>query len=336
MSKKQTPLNALDKGEVAPCLTSNYYKVGWSDFLPDIPCKHLAILEIMEPQIKQIGSYSPSSACNAKVLDPDGICPTLLNHKGAEPAILTPHRTGTAKQLRHEGIETFAHRELVPREDGVCNTLTSVLKDNMLLEPKTCAIRGRGENNEQRLEIGRAETANCITSVQKDSMVIEKTSVDYEYRLMPNGNIRAYNPASRNYEKGVTGYHITNPENVADTVIATHKPNIIEQKKQGKTMYRIRKLTPKECFRLMDVDDESIEKIEAYPWRSYAEREEALKGLPEKERKRELRKGISKSAKYKLAGNSICVGVLYEIFRTLFIPGQPENDSLPVQLSLFD
>lgn len=101
-------------------------------------------------------------------------------------------------------------------------------------------------------------------------------------------------------------------------------------------MYRIRKLTPKECFRLMDVGDKEIEKIEAYPWKSYVECEEALSGLTEKERKRELRKGISKSAKYKLAGNSIVVNCLYHLFRTLFIPNQPENANQSHQPSLFD
>lgn len=49
------------------------------------------------------------------------------------------------------------------------------------------------------------------------------------------------------------------------------------------------------------------------------------------------RRGIAKTAVYKLAGNSIVVSCLYHIFRTLLIPGQPENEtSNPTQLSLFD
>lgn len=52
----------------------------------------------------------------------------------------------------------------------------------------------------------------------------------------------------------------------------------------------IRKLTPKECFRLMDVSDEDYEKLE----------------------------GISNTQKYKLAGNSIVVNVLTGIFKELF------------------
>lgn len=57
--------------------------------------------------------------------------------------------------------------------------------------------------------------------------------------------------------------------------------------------YRIRKLTPRECFRLMGVSDADIDKIQAA--------------------------GISKSQQYKMAGNSIVVNCLAAIFRQLFI-----------------
>lgn len=77
-------------------------------------------------------------------------------------------------------------------------------------------------------------------------------------------------------------------------------PKELEGKK-----FRIRKLTPRECFRLMDVDDKDIDKIQA--------------------------SGISNSAQYKLAGNSIVTNCLYHIFRKMFI--STENES--VQLTLF-
>ena len=62
--------------------------------------------------------------------------------------------------------------------------------------------------------------------------------------------------------------------------------------------FRIRKLTPKECFRLMGVDDVDINKIQAA--------------------------GISNSAQYKLAGNSIVVDVLYHQFVKAFISPEQE------------
>lgn len=67
----------------------------------------------------------------------------------------------------------------------------------------------------------------------------------------------------------------------------------------------IRKLTEREAFRLMGVQDKDIDKIQA--------------------------SGVSRSAQYKLAGNSIVTNVLFHIFRKAFI--ETENESQ--QLSLF-
>ena len=73
--------------------------------------------------------------------------------------------------------------------------------------------------------------------------------------------------------------------------------------------FRIRKLTPRECFRLMGVDDKDIDKIQAA--------------------------GISNSGQYKLAGNSIVVGVLFHLFRKMFIDKGMEATKEGQQLSLF-
>ena len=70
--------------------------------------------------------------------------------------------------------------------------------------------------------------------------------------------------------------------------------------------YRIRKLTPREVFRLMDVDDADIDKIQSA--------------------------GISNSQQYKMAGNSIVVDVLYYIFKNLFIE---KSSKRYLQLKLF-
>lgn len=55
---------------------------------------------------------------------------------------------------------------------------------------------------------------------------------------------------------------------------------------------RIRKLTPRECFRLMDVDEQHIDML--------------------------LNAGISNSRLYQLAGNSIVVACMEGIFYNLF------------------
>lgn len=79
------------------------------------------------------------------------------------------------------------------------------------------------------------------------------------------------------------------------------------------THYRIRKLTPRECFRLMDVSDKDIDKINAY---------RDAKGKP-----------ISNSRQYQLAGNSIVVNCLYLILKNLFIGSDEPQE--PRQLTLF-
>lgn len=90
---------------------------------------------------------------------------------------------------------------------------------------------------------------------------------------------------------------------LADDLSHVYPVNIEEVK--SKPRLRIRKPTPRECFRLMDVEDQYIDKIQ-----------EA---------------GISKSQQYKLAGNSIVVNCMFHIFKNLFSNEIPANQ----QLSLF-
>ena len=62
---------------------------------------------------------------------------------------------------------------------------------------------------------------------------------------------------------------------------------------------RIRKLTPKECWRLMGFKDEEFERAK--------------------------NTGMSNTQLYKQAGNSIVVNVLVEIFRNLYINGDMKS-----------
>ena len=68
--------------------------------------------------------------------------------------------------------------------------------------------------------------------------------------------------------------------------------------------YRIRKFTPRECFRLMGVQDADIDKL--------------------------IASGISNSQLYKLAGNSIVVNCLAAIFRQLLIENSNKNQQLEI------
>ena len=72
-----------------------------------------------------------------------------------------------------------------------------------------------------------------------------------------------------------------------------------DEERQAYTRTRFRKFTPRECFRLMDVTESDIDKIQAA--------------------------GISDNQQYKLAGNSIVVACLAGIFQNLFFPPETKD-----------
>lgn len=87
---------------------------------------------------------------------------------------------------------------------------------------------------------------------------------------------------------------------------------------------RIRKLTPRECFRLMDVDDKYIDAIDAYTFEDddYEKDclgKEIINTETGKRQKHRIGTQISDSKKYQLAGNSIVVNCMYHIFDNLFV-----------------
>lgn len=186
-------------------------------------------------------------------------CLNLVVEQRNEPNVLTPKRTEYGKKVRkewesHKLIQQRKYmQQMEPRTDGVSNTITSVQKDNMLLEP---------------LRI-KANTREGFAEVEEVRRVAEVCGVAEVY---------------------------------------------------GDTFpYRIRRLTPRECFRLMDVDDEDYDKIKNY-----------VKG----HRKNGKPMYISESQQYKLAGNSIVVACMEHIFEQLFFPSGRVTE--PRQLDIFD
>lgn len=79
--------------------------------------------------------------------------------------------------------------------------------------------------------------------------------------------------------------------------------NLLELVQAG--LVRIRKITPREAFRLMDIEEGYIDVL--------------------------MSCGVANTGMYQLAGNSIVVGCLYHIFRKMFCETENEND----QLTLF-
>ena len=158
------------------------------------------------------------------------------------------------------------------------------------LEPKVAvAMRGRYNANgdiEQRIEVSDREYANALTTVQKDSMIAEKRP-GLEPVCLNNKGGRA----------GVPGLQPSLQDRVYDSnAISTAVTTCFMPSFTDET--RVRKLTPKECFRLMGFDDCDFAKAEQVN---------------------------SNSQLYKQAGNSIVVNVLMEIFKELFYATNKSN-----------
>lgn len=166
-----------------------------------------------------------------------------------ESQVLTPKRTEYGKQIRkaYESgrIQESRHNmtELEPRKDDISNTLTTVQKDNLLLE-----------NNIQKVGQISSNGSQC-------------------------GTVISDNGISANLVAGTHGY--------ANSHIATQ--------------YRIRKLTPRECGRLMGVSDEDIDKMSAVN---------------------------SNTQLYKQFGNSIVADVMCAMFKNLNIKQGDSNEAL--------
>lgn len=143
------------------------------------------------------------------------------------------------------------------------------------------------------------DVANTITSAKRDNtqnyVVIPANTKDGYVECEVGGVIDVSYPTSKTRRGRVQDGGKTTPALTCAT-----ESNLVRIEDN----YRIRKLTERECFRLMGVNDTDSDKI---------------------------REVVSKSQCYKLAGNSIVVDVLAAIFQQLFT----ENKTTDRQLKLF-
>lgn len=206
------------------------------------------------------------------------------------------------------------------------------------------ASRGRGDNNAQHFEARTDRCTSTITSVAKDNYLMalsfpyilskRRSEEGKKIRRQYKNDIGVPYKACKQYQLNRSGVcdcvtTFTTDNNIIE--LTNNKPNM--EYKQNPTKedlieyfgqrIKIRKMHESEALRLMDVDDSDIEKIM-----------NATETVKMKDGTIKTKKAISKTAVYRLAGNSIVVSCLYHIFRTMFIPNQPENEQ-PTQLTLF-
>ena len=219
--------------------------------------------------------------------------------------------------------------------------------------PDDPSDRRRGSPTKQRIEIGSDETSNTITSVQKDNLIVEPGCIvagmldikghEFIRRVHDAAGVSPTIPfcggggqqpkivvVGNSVESGHAAGNVISADGIAPTVMENHvtvtkvvevvqrprgknkgfskkmevcptvtsnafQQNVLlgigEDRKVEEKRLRVRRLTEKECFRLMGVEDEDF---------SAAARHQ------------------SNSGKYHLAGDSIVTTVLMAIFGELF------------------
>lgn len=225
-------------------------------------------LGVIMADVNVIGSLEAKFESTNRIYDVGGCSPTLSTMQGGnqEPKILE------TKQLGFMDSGTGKHQSnTVYDENALCPNITTVegggTQQIKVCESQIVAMRGRNPDNpsdrtagsptEQRLEVNMQGTSNCLTSVQKDNLVME-SQVLTPKRTEYGKQIR------KAYESGKiqeSRHNMTELEprqdNVSNTLTTVQKDNLLLEKPQ----YRIRKLTPRECGRLMGVSDEDIDKM---------------------------------------------------------------------------
>ena len=209
-------------------------------------------------KVLQVGNVNPSgNGMNGQVYHENGLSPTLTTNKGEGPKIAIPCLTPDRIEKRQNGRRF--------KEDGEPMFTLTGQDRHGVLQVGNYREKEEGFTNPQTGRVysadGCSPTLNTMQGGDRQPKIIVDDTQGFD-------GVRTY----ENYS-----------------------PTLRSERNGLKTIcnYRIRKLTPRECFGLMGLHDDEIDKIQAT--------------------------GISNSQQYKLAGNSIVVDVLEAIFKQLFL-----------------
>ncbi len=217
-------------------------------------------------------NFSGTTNCLTSVAKDNYVC---------EPQVLRAERTEYGKAIRKqyeagEIDEKIGNmREMKPRIDGVSNTITTVLKDNYVAEP--IIYDDYNSRIPQDQDAITTLTTNCGASAERNGVKIIEPVVCEERK----------DEGLRFFKDDCVG--------TLRTIDACGDKRVLEpeiEEERPKIRWRIRKLVPVECWKLMAFTIEDCNRASKF---------------------------VSNSALYKQAGNSIVVNVLIAIMSSLFI-----------------
>ena len=350
-----------------------------NDIAPTVKENHGTVTAIVEPSIIKVGQVSNEGSQSGMVYDTNGLSPTICagchgyaignilvndepfivasrgrnpenpsdrttgshteqrleaNTSGTtntittvakdnyvmEPQVLRAERTDYGKEIRkqYEAGEVYEKignmRKMMPRTDGISNTITTIQKDNYVMEP--IIYDDYNSRIPQDQDAITTLTTNCGASAVRNGVkiiepVVCEQRTDEGLRFFKDnvvgtlrtidacGDKRVIEPDDMNPvrigniygEQFGTGYagNVWDQDSVSPTIMTAQggnrQPLVVDNVK-----WRIRKLTPKEFWRLMGFSDKDCDRASKY---------------------------VSDSALYKQAGNSIVTSCLVAIFYSL-------------------
>ena len=257
-------------------------------------------------------NFSGTTNCLTSVAKDNYVC---------EPQVLRAERTEYGKAIRKqyeagEIDEKIGNmREMKPRTDGVSNTITTLLKDNYVVEPITCENEKVAIVEDQFPGSRDARIYKEYSpTLRQNCGGLQVANGEEETEINPKlvGGIgeknfgKQYRQGNRVYDSNEIAMAL-NAQPVGNTGGYSYLYAVEEE--QPKIRWRIRKLTPKECWRLMGFTDQDHDRAAKY---------------------------TSVSARYKQAGNSICTCCLISIFSSLFLEDGYKSDVWTKYLLKYD
>lgn len=257
----------------------------------------------------------------SQVYDSVGVSPTLSagTHGYAQGYVKVKSATKKGYEVASEGDSinlTFPESDTRRGRVGVGQTLDTSCNQGVLVSstPRIAPIRGRNPENptsretglptQQMLEINQNGTSNALTTVQKDNVVIQLNTSKESNGVQPYKQNRIYDSEGVSpvldtecgrpnylqkvmslYENDSDAGRVYSPEGISCTIKSEGGGGGAKTGLYA-VNYRIRRLTPMECFRLMDFP-------ETFTW------------------------NVSDTQAYKQAGNSIVVACLVGIIGKL-------------------
>jgi DNA (cytosine-5)-methyltransferase 1 len=249
-----------DENDIGSCINARYFKMGAEDQYIKVGTWRTheddpLILDDYNSKINDtgiIGTITGNIGSKAERNGHKVILPNAVQDGSGQPVIRVQSATSKGYEEAEEGdsINLSVPNSKTRRGrvgKGVAQTLDPACNQSVVIgafrgrNPDNPSDRTTGAPTQQQLEINDSGTSNAITTVQKDNVVIQLNPSKESGGQQPYQQNRVYDP------NGVSPALNAGQEAWGgNAIVETH---------------RIRRLTPRECFRLMDFPDSLIENI---------------------------------------------------------------------------